>query len=141
MLHRISTRGLPFPSHPQSVLHKLKAELVTQVLTPFGYVQLFVQRPPWDTPHTLWEEHTAVQYVLQSDSSALTEASDPFVIEIFRQNFSRGGFVSVAFARTPQGQRMVAKRILRERRQLQGNVKELEVRALPRCSHAMSILA
>lgn len=35
--------------------------------------------------------------------------------------------MSAAFAREPDGQRLVAKRVLRERRRLQGNIKELEV--------------
>ncbi|KAK9816187.1 hypothetical protein WJX74_010983 [Apatococcus lobatus] len=45
---------------------------------------------------------------------------------MLQQNFSQGAFRSVAYARMPDGQRMVAKRILRERSRLESNVRELE---------------
>ena len=94
-------------------------------------VQLFVQRPPWDAEHTLWKAYTtAVQYTLQSERSPLTKAGNTISIQIFQQNFSRGGFMTAAFAQMSSGQRLVAKRVMRERRKLQDNIKELEVRPM-----------
>lgn len=90
-------------------------------------MQLFVQAPPWLEDSDDWKDFDSIQHYKYNHEQGAIQEGDRITIAIFQPIFACGGFRSAAFARSPGGQKMVAKHVLRESSVLAENLDELEV--------------